>query len=228
MMTISNKTLSIICASVFLLGGSGILLFSHGSDQQLWLKLQAQNLGSFLANPAQVLGAFDGKAALPPPLKLPILMYHHVGPLPESSDALRNDLTVSPEDFEMQVAFIKGQGFNTISLQNLLDYSQGQFTLPDNPIIFTFDDGYDDAFLNAAPILKKYGLFGSFGVITQFPGISYGTNTYATWDQIKKAKNEGMEIVSHTQDHFDGTSEKYDNIFILETLRILKLIYRKI
>jgi hypothetical protein len=43
-------------------------------------------------------------------LRANILMYHHVGPLPESADALRRDLTVSPENFESQVAWLKNQG----------------------------------------------------------------------------------------------------------------------
>lgn len=151
-------------------------------------------------------------------INLPILMYHHIGQLPAQADATRKDLTVSLEDFEMQVAWLKGQGFESISLRDLLNYSKGQLQLPEKPVIFTFDDGYQDALVNAVPILKKYNFAGSFAITTQFPGIDVGNNQYADWQTIKQAKKAGMEIINHTQDHFDGTNPKYDEKFILRNL----------
>ncbi len=151
-------------------------------------------------------------------VKIPVLIYHHIGDLPIEADAVRKSLTVSVENFELQVAWLKSQGFKTILLNDLLAYKNGKFVLPEKPIIFTFDDGYEDALENASKILSKYGFKGSFGIITQFPGISSGTNSYASWQQVKLAKEQGMEIVSHTQDHFDGTNSKYSDSFILRNL----------
>ena len=113
---------------------------------------------------------------------------------------------------------LKDQGYNSISLQNLYQYSLGQFTLPKKPIIFTYDDGYDDVFKNAVPILDKYGFKGSFAIITQYPGTVLGDNTYASWNTIVNAYSDGQEIVSHTQDHFDGSNLKYSNDFITKNL----------
>ncbi len=149
-------------------------------------------------------------------LRIPILMYHHVGPLPGKPDALRKDLTVSSEDFEMQLAWLKAQGYESITLSDLQLFFQKKFSMPSKPVIFTFDDGYDDVFAYAQPLLKKYGFKGSYAIITQFPGITMGTNTYASWHQIKGAVKDGAEIVSHTQDHFDGTDKKYSDSFILQ------------
>jgi peptidoglycan/xylan/chitin deacetylase (PgdA/CDA1 family) len=151
-------------------------------------------------------------------INLPILMYHHIGELPAQADAVRKDLTVSLQNFEMQVAWLKGQSFESISLGDLLNYSKGRFILPEKPVIFTFDDGYTDALENAPPILKKYGFTGSFAVVTQFPGINSEDNQYADWQIIRQAKDAGMEIIDHTQDHFDGTDPKYDEKFILRNL----------
>jgi peptidoglycan/xylan/chitin deacetylase (PgdA/CDA1 family) len=56
---------------------------------------------------------------------------------------------------------------------------------------------------------------GSFAVITDFPG----KEGYASWQQIIDAHKLGMEIVSHTADHFDGhNAQKYNNDFIYENL----------
>ena len=150
---------------------------------------------------------------------IPILMYHHVGNWPaDSTDRLRLDLTVSPENFDEQVAWLKAQGYHSVSLTDLYKYSQGEGTLPEKPIAFTFDDGYDDVFTYAVPILEKYGYSGSFGIITQWPGTVSGTNTYASWATIQQAAKSGMEIVCHTQNHFDGSNPKFDSNYIFNNL----------
>ncbi len=149
-------------------------------------------------------------------VKLPILMYHHIGLVPNNiNDPLRKGLTVSPEDFEAQVKWVFTQGYKSISLNDLYLYSKSQKSLPKKPVIFTFDDGYEDAFTNAVPILQKYGFTGTFGIITGFAGSQSGTNTYATWDTITAAQNNGMEIVCHTENHFDGSNPKYSKDYIL-------------
>lgn len=132
-------------------------------------------------------------------LQIPILMYHHVGYLTPEADAITKDLTVSPTDFEIQVKFIKEKGFTSISLANVYAATQGQFTLPSKPIVFTFDDGYQDVFDNALPLLHQYGFNGATAIITQYAGHP----GYASWADIKIAQLGGTEIVSHTQNHFD-------------------------
>ncbi len=191
------------------------------NPEKAWQVSQSQNLiadfsGQTNAKPEN----FTNKDLKGKTLKLPILMYHHIGEVPKEAekDYIRIGLTVTPESFEAQMAWLKAQGFNSITLENLLSYTKEGFKMPKNPIVISFDDGYEDAILNAPPILKKYGFTGSFAIITQFPGITYGTNKYATWEQIKFAKNQGMEIVSHTQDHFDGTNKTYNESFKLRNL----------
>ncbi len=145
-------------------------------------------------------------------------MYHHIGDFPAKANSTRQDLTVSVSDFERQVNWLSQNNYSGISLENIYLYSQGQFTLPKKPVVFTFDDGYQDVFTNAIPILKKYGYTGSFGIITEWPGSKQGDNVYASWDEISTARDEGMEIVCHTQNHFDGTNPKFDAAYIFENL----------
>jgi len=146
--------------------------------------------------------------------ELPILMYHHVGELPENSDAIRRDLTVSTTDFEREVKWLSDQGYHSVSLNEIYESVVNKKSLPAKPIVFTFDDGYDDTLVNAPAILKKYNYTASFAIITGFVG-SLG---YASWSQISAAKNMEMEIVSHTQNHFDGSSSKYSFNYIKENL----------
>jgi len=151
-------------------------------------------------------------------LKLPILMYHHIGDAPAKASRMRSDLTVSTAEFEEQAKWLRDQGYASVKLNDIHLYSLGKFTMPKKPVIFTFDDGYDDVFINAIPILKKYGFTGSFGIITQYPHLQMGDNFYASWQEIASAFDAGNEIVCHTQNHFDGTNKKYSADYIFQNL----------
>lgn len=163
--------------------------------------------------------AYARTVPVPGSVHVPILMYHHVGTLPpEGGDGLRRDLTVSPENFEAEVAWLAKTGYSAVTLADVFLAASHEKVLPKKPVVFTFDDGYSDAIRIAVPILAKYGFVGSFAVVTQFPGTTNGSNTYATWDEIRAAKDSGMEIVSHTQNHFDGTSAKFNDQYVFDNL----------
>lgn len=168
------------------------------------------NARSFHSSSTRDVVSSAPKDALP----VPILMYHHVGPLPADADALRRDLTVSAEDFETQVAWLSQVGYVTASLADVYQATQGKLSLPPKSIVFTFDDGYADVFTYAIPTLQKYRMQGSFAVVPGF----LGQTDYATWDMVTQARQLGMEIVSHTENHFDGSSSKFDAKYIQENL----------
>ncbi|OQY95112.1 MAG: hypothetical protein B6D41_06545, partial [Chloroflexi bacterium UTCFX4] len=97
---------------------------------------------------------------IPRAARVPILMYHHVGELPPDADALRKSLTVSAERFNEQMRFLSAQGYTTIHIAELINHLQTGAPLPEKPIILTFDDGYDDAYVNVFPTLKDFGFKG--------------------------------------------------------------------
>jgi peptidoglycan/xylan/chitin deacetylase (PgdA/CDA1 family) len=146
---------------------------------------------------------------------VPVLMYHHVGHLPENPDAIRKDLTVSPEDFEKQMQYLHTAGYNSISLEQLQQSFEGKITLPSKPIAISFDDGYSDVFEYAVPILLEHDLMGSFAIITQ----DVGVGEYASWQEISEAHKQGMEIISHSRNHIDFTNPKYTETQKLDELK---------
>lgn len=115
---------------------------------------------------------------------------------------------MTPENLDAQMAWLAQNGYTTVTLQDLLYHLNLGWPLPEKPIILTFDDGYRDAYENAFPILKRYGLVGTFFIITD--RVTYGETSYATWDQIAEMHNAGMDIQSHTRTHPDlrGLSEE--------------------
>ena len=125
-------------------------------------------------------------------------MYHHISPT-APSDPSQSQLTVTTADFRRQLEHLRAQGYTSISLTELFDAAYNNAPLPPKPVILTFDDGYDDAFTYAFPLLQEYGFKGTFAVITG----QVGKLWYLNWEQIKTMAAAGMEFASHTVNHAD-------------------------
>lgn len=143
-------------------------------------------------------------ARLPDPaqtVKLPTLMFHHVGALPAGADEIRTGLTVSADEFDAMMAYLAQAGYHTVSQRQLFRSLFFGEALPAQPVLLTFDDGYQDNFSIAAPILEKYRLVATFYVVTD----QIGSGEYMTWDQVTELDRRGMDIGSHTCSHPDLT-----------------------
>lgn len=127
-----------------------------------------------------------------------ILMYHHVGSLPENADDIRKGLTVSRENFESQINYLVNNKFNIVTLSELYEsISKGEDVSRD--VVLTFDDGYSDNYSDAFAIMKRYHVTGTFFIITS----KIGQSEYMNSDQIKELVVGGNEIGSHTLSHPD-------------------------
>ncbi len=140
--------------------------------------------------------------------EVPILMYHHISEVPADADAVRRDLTVTPANFEAQLRYLAKEGYESITLKDLLFHLQMGRPLPPKPIILTFEDGYRDNFTEAHRLLQKYGFRGTFFLITS--PIDEGREEYLTWRQVKRLHAAGMELGSHTYTHPDLRDQPYD------------------
>ncbi|MBN1221579.1 MAG: polysaccharide deacetylase family protein [Anaerolineae bacterium] len=134
-------------------------------------------------------------------LEVPILMYHYLSTPPADADVYRRDLSVSPPQFEAHLAYLRQEGYQTISLWQLAYALSGQATLPARPIILTFDDGYRDNYENAFPLLRQYGYTGVFFIFT-YP-IDASNPDYLSWDMVVEMHRAGMEFGSHSYRHWD-------------------------
>jgi len=137
-------------------------------------------------------------AAVGASLRVPVLMYHYIDVVPadDANPVLGRSLRVPPDLFEQHLAYLKANGYQTISTPQLWDALHGRGRLPARPVILTFDDGYADAYRNALPLLKKYGFIGTFFVNANLRG-----GAYMTWDQVRALAAAGMDVQSHGMDH---------------------------
>lgn len=131
-----------------------------------------------------------------------VLNYHKV------SDEFLS-LAIAPSDFDYQMRYLRDHGYHTITPDELYAALAGNGTLPENPVLITFDDGYQDNYDYAYPILKKYGLKGTIFVVTSFMGTRKG---YLTWDECREMEKNGIVIESHTVDHKSMTELTDDQL----------------
>lgn len=164
---------------------------TQGMPQGQWVVLSA--------------GPADIEAPILPPLtpvdttvQVPIPMYHHISNAPTPT-ALDKSLTVTPADFAKQMDHLKAQGYHSITFNQLFSALYYGGPLPEKPILLTFDDGYDDAYKFAYPILKAHGFSGMFYIISG----KVGWDGQMSWAQMREMLANGMQMGSHTVHHVD-------------------------
>lgn len=130
----------------------------------------------------------------------------------ETRIPIANLHTVSDSDaFRNFIDYINQSGFTPITYKNYYDYRfNSNYSLPDKPIILSFDDGLNNTYNYSYPIMQNYSFVGVIAVITKQVGIG----NKATWAELLEMKNAGWEITSHSYNHsyFIHLSEA-DNIF---------------
>ncbi len=135
-------------------------------------------------------------------LRCPILMYHHVGEVPEDATPLRRDLTVTAAQLAEQIGWLRENGYTAVTLAQVAAALLDGADLPEKPVVLTFDDGYADAYEVAAPVLAEGGMVGTFFLIS---GCMEQAG-YLSWAQAAELTRMGMEIGNHSATHPDLTA----------------------
>lgn len=140
--------------------------------------------------------------------RVPILMYHHIQEPPPGSGEMRRDLSVAPKDFEAQLHYLKQEGYESITLNDLALYLTVGKPLPPKPVILTFDDGYTDAYTHAFPLLKRYSFVGTFFLISA--PIDANNADFLSWAEVEEMHAAGMKFEPHSYDHPDMRNRGFD------------------
>jgi peptidoglycan/xylan/chitin deacetylase (PgdA/CDA1 family) len=106
--------------------------------------------------------------------------------------------------------YLASNGYHTLSADQLVEALVTGKQLPPKSIVVTLDDGYEDNYLYALPILHKYHIVANYMIPTGLVGTHTGNNTYITWAQLHELVNDPLiHIYNHTVDHVDvGNSSK--------------------
>ena len=146
------------------------------------------------------LSAIEASAkTAPEERKLPILMYHSV--LCSEIGAY----TVSPERLEADLVELKRRGYESVTVGEVKRFLKGKGTLPEKPVLLTFDDGHYNNLYYARALLEKHGFTAALHVIGCFTEYSSTHEkdrpeySHLTWDEIGELSRSGVfEIGSHS------------------------------
>lgn len=137
-------------------------------------------------------------------------MYHHIDDPPPGADAVRRDLSVTPKNFKEQLRYLRQEGYESITLNDLaLNLTIGK-PLPPKPIVLTFDDGYVDAYTHAFRRLQRFGFVGTFFLVSA--PIDAQNPDFLSWDQVKEMHAGGMRFEPHSYDHPDMRNRGFDYV----------------
>lgn len=139
-------------------------------------------------------------------------VYQIIG-LPEASSTAWANFTTTftvPQGATNMTVYhlIHGVGTLTLDDESLQPYTPVGFNRA--LVSLTFDDGYDNEYTQALPLLKKYGYNSTQFIITSL----INTTGYMTSAQVKNFATAGSEMASHTVTHnnmLTETKAQYDN-----------------
>jgi peptidoglycan/xylan/chitin deacetylase (PgdA/CDA1 family) len=131
----------------------------------------------------------------------PVIIMHHVKLDKPSDDAMERGLTIPPPLFAADIHYIATHGYHTISARTLVSFLRKGGTLPSQPVVLTFDDGYADMYSNVYPLLRRNHLTATFFIC---PGL-LDRPRYLTWKQVLTMSRHGMDIEAHSMTHPDLT-----------------------
>lgn len=146
--------------------------------------------------------------------EIPIIYYHRIAK--DINDAGRHGIFVTEKQFEDHLRYLKKEGYKTITFEEALQIKKN--CTPGKYVIITFDDGYEDNYTLAFPLLKKYGFTA---IIFLVAGLEYNL-----WDeqsdepklkmlnlqQMLEMIEYGIEFGSHTLSHADLSKESDEKV----------------
>jgi peptidoglycan/xylan/chitin deacetylase (PgdA/CDA1 family) len=134
-----------------------------------------------------------------------ILMYHAIGAPGERPSTY----VVGRWRFRCQMSWLYWRGYRAVTVSDLTDALAAGRLLPPRTVVITFDDGYEDVYREAIPVLSRYGFTGTIFVVSGAVGGAavWGSEPaltgrpLATRPQLQAMAAAGIEIGAHTASH---------------------------
>jgi peptidoglycan/xylan/chitin deacetylase (PgdA/CDA1 family) len=168
-----------------------------------------------------------------------ILMYHRVCNPPKGVPA--PTWYVTPQRFQQQLTGLLARGWQAWPLRQVISCMERDLPIPRKTFVITFDDGYANNLIEAAPILTKLHLPATLFLATKYldskqpfpcddwtaagqPGVPSETWRPLTTDECRRLCGNGLiELGAHTHTHADFRnrpealrSDLAENLAVLE------------
>lgn len=152
-----------------------------------------------------------------PPQSFRVLCYHDV------RDNLRESFRTWPEptaldtrDLVRHFSWLQENGYQPVSLQQIIDARAGRARLPEKAVLLTFDDGYKSVYTKVFPLLKLFNFPAVIALVGEWietppdTTVAYGDRAMArsefvTWQDVREMLASGLvEVASHSHSMHKG------------------------
>ncbi|MBE6021431.1 MAG: hypothetical protein E7228_06830, partial [Clostridiales bacterium] len=124
---------------------------------------------------------------------LPVIMYHSVVEKGEVGDYV-----IHAETLEQDMIWLKDHGYETVFIEDIINYVYTGKALPKKPVMITFDDGMKNNMNTAYKVMEKYEAKGVYSVVGSYCDSGY---PYMDWNELAEfAKYPFAEIQNHSYD----------------------------
>lgn len=140
-----------------------------------------------------------------------VIMYHNFVSEEDVKDGIEyEEYSISPEDFEEDLIWLKNNGYITITSDELLEFLEKKEALPSKAVVISIDDGSWGVYKHAWPLLKKHGMKADLNVIGAQIDATWETlnsgktrdgeaTPFCTWEELAEMQKSGViNICSHT------------------------------
>ncbi len=144
-------------------------------------------------------------------VQLPVIMYHSI----LKDEARAGPYVLSPSALEADLDYLQHNGYETVTVSELVDFVDGKGELPEKPVLITFDDGFYNNYLYAYPLLAERDMQAVVSVIGEQTAL-YTENgqenaywSYLSAGRLVEMQESGVfEIGNHSFDLHDDSVRK--------------------
>jgi peptidoglycan/xylan/chitin deacetylase (PgdA/CDA1 family) len=136
--------------------------------------------------------------------RIPILMYHSISDEAENGVHPYYCTVTSRARFAAQMEQMHAGGYRTVSPAEVLSASAENRPCARKLVAITFDDGYRDFYLQAFPVLERYGFSATMYLPTAYIGdaaSSFNGKQCLSWAEVRELQQHGVRFGSHTVSH---------------------------
>ncbi|MCB1953357.1 MAG: polysaccharide deacetylase family protein [Zoogloeaceae bacterium] len=136
-----------------------------------------------------------------------ILMYHQVGDFAPMKG--HRSTYCHHKRFARQMAYLARFGYTVLSMDQVLACLRGKAPMPPKAVALTFDDGYENFYEYAWPVLQKHGFPALVYLISDllgqpsnwFAADGRDTPPLMSAARVRQLRGEGVDFGSHTATH---------------------------
>jgi peptidoglycan/xylan/chitin deacetylase (PgdA/CDA1 family) len=128
---------------------------------------------------------------------VPVVGYHQIRDWTADDTQQARPYIMPVATFKTQMQYLAAHHYHTISPDQLLAHLTTGASLPDKPVLLTFDDGEEGQYATAFRVLKRHHFTATFFPMT----VVLGKKHWMSPEQLRTMDKAGMTIGDHTYDH---------------------------